>query len=341
MDFPHARAIENNEVPVIDLSRMNGTLEERKQIADKIAHAAKTSGFFYLVNHGMEVEQITHTLDVAKRFFELPTDTKMNVALVKSDNYRGYLPFKMMGKDPTLKGNLHEAFQMHRELPVDDPDVQAGKPLHGPNMWPEEMPELKEAMSAYWQKMTDISYGILRLFAMGLDLEEDAFMHLFERPMNQFRVMHYPPQEPTDTSGGHVGVRPHTDSGAFTLLYQDEVGGLEILSQDGDWVMIPHVPGSFVVNIGEMMKVWTDGIFAATPHRVINRFGKERYSMPFFATPDYDAVILPMMTNPSPSDHPSFATSVDRSKPTTSGEILHRVYSRIWPTTTVQRSDAG
>jgi isopenicillin N synthase-like dioxygenase len=88
-----------------------------------------------------------------------------------------------------------------------------------------------------------------------------------------------------------------------------------------------------------MMKVWTDGIFAATPHRVINRFGQERYSMPFFATPDYDAVIQPMMENPTPTEHPHFATSVDRSRPITCGEILHRVYGRIWPTPKVQRTD--
>jgi isopenicillin N synthase-like dioxygenase len=228
---------------------------------------------------------------------------------------------------------------MFRDLPLDDPDVVAGKPLHGPNQWPSALPELRIAMSDYYRTLSGIAHDLLKIFALGLDLPEDSFSRHFKKPMNQFRVMHYPPQEPTDTSG-HVGVRPHTDAGAFTLLYQDPVGGLEILSLDGDWILVPPVPESFVVNIGEMMKVWTDGVFAATPHRVINRSGQERYSMPFFANPDYDAVIAPILKNPAAKDHPHFATSVDRSRPTTSGEILHRVWSRIWPTSRVQRTDS-
>ncbi len=340
MALPEVKDISVTEVPVIDLSDLySGDARRYREIATQITEACQGLGFFYVTNHGIEQAKIDRVFAVAKQFFALPVEQKMEIYLGKSPNYRGYLPFKMMGMDPSLKGNLHEAFQIHPELGPDDPDVIAGKRLHGPNQWPAALPELRESMMDYYRDMLRLSNQFLRMFAVGLDLEPETFLKYFRKPMTMHRVMHYPPQAPSDP-GDSVGTRPHTDSGAFTFLYQDNIGGLEILDREGNWIRVPPLEGAFVINIGEMMKVWTDGLFSATPHRVITRYGEDRYSMPFIATPDFDAVIVPLMENTSTQvDAPTFATSVERGKPITCGEILLKVYGRIWPSPTMERTD--
>jgi isopenicillin N synthase-like dioxygenase len=331
MALPSARPLSLAEVPVIDLGPMRSRLaSERRRIAREIAAACRESGFFYIANHGIPTALVDEMFDAARRFFALPIDEKMEVSLLRSANYRGYLPMKMMGADPSIKGNLHEGFQIHLELGPDHPQVAAGKPLHGANQWPRAMPSLREKMLRYHARLHEFALELLEMFALGLDLPERIFHRFFTLPMMQYRFLHYPPQGPTDP-GDHLGTRPHTDAGAFTILAQDAIGGLEILLRNGEWIRVPPIADTFVVNIGEMMKVWTDGIFASTPHRVVNRYGEERYSMPFFATPDFDAVITPIIANPARASAPEFATSVDPGKGMTCGEILLRVYTRIWP----------
>ena len=245
------------------------------------------------------------------------------------------------GKDPKIKENLQEAFQIHPELPADDPRVLAGKKLHGTNPWPSAMPDLKPRMMRYYVQMWDLAQELLRLFAIGLDLPEDIFMKFFHEPMLMLRLLHYPPQNPQEITD-HIGTRAHTDSGAFTILAQDDTGGLEVCNVDGEWIGVPPIEGSFVINIGEMMKVWTDGTFAATPHRVINRYGRERYSVPFFVTSDYDAIIEPMMRNPEQNNKaPEFATSLPLDRSSVCGEILSHLYWRIYPAYEGETAAAG
>ncbi len=112
--------------------------------------------------------------------------------------------------------------------------------------------------------------------------------------MNSLRLLHYPPQKP-DEDGVHLGARAHTDTNAFTILAQDNNGGLEIRNRDNEWVAVPPIAGTLVVNVGEVLKVWSDGIFSSTLHRVINRSGRRRYSIPFFMYPSYDALIQPLL----------------------------------------------
>ena len=175
------------------------------------------------------------------------------------------------------------------------------------------------------------SFGLAQhLFALGLGLPEDKFDEYFHKPMLMLRLLHYPPQAP-DESGDHIGTRPHTDTGCFTILAQDQIGGLEILTKSGEWVFVPPLPGSYVVNIGEMMKAWTDGIFASTPHRVVNRYGAERYSVPFFVNPDYDAIFRPLIRNPDPVEAPKLHSTIDTDKDIKCGDWMVQLYSRIYP----------
>ena len=163
--------------------------------------------------------------------------------------------------------------RFRRPLADDDPDLLAGKPLHGRIPWPTAMPDLKPRMMAYYDKVNALGYEMLKLFELALDLPADALKPYFDKDMNSLRLLHYPPQQP-DADGVHLGARAHTDTNAFTILAQDNNGGLEIRNRDTEWVAVPPIDGTFVVNVGEVLKVWTDAIFSSTLHRVINRSGR-------------------------------------------------------------------
>lgn len=341
MAVPVSSALSADQLPVIDLTNLRSPdTALRKTLANEIAAACGGVGFFYIRNHGVPQSAINDMFAAAHAFCALPLEQKMEISLTESMSYTGYLPMLHMGADTSLKGNLHETFQITTEFSPDDPDVLADKPLHQVNRWPKAMPELRTAMLEYNDRTAALSYDLLSLFALGLDLPEDTFAKYFDKPMNRLRLMHYPPQDAMDASE-QLGVRAHTDPGTVTLLSQDEVGGLEVLMPSGDWYAVPPIPGTYVINIGEMLKIWTDGVFAATPHRVINRFGVDRYSVPFFANPDFDAVIEPLIKNPNPEPRevPWFANTETGENSPTCGEILLRLYGRIYPSAQMSRTD--
>lgn len=145
------------------------------RLAQEVARASKEVGFFYIVNHGIEAASVQRMFDVAKDFFDLPEADKMEVAIARSPLFRGYIPSNHIGVDQKLKANLQEAFQIHLDLPANDPDVLAGKPMHGPNPWPSAMPSLKPDMTAYQQQLWALGQKMLPLFALGLGLPENAF----------------------------------------------------------------------------------------------------------------------------------------------------------------------
>jgi isopenicillin N synthase-like dioxygenase len=236
------------------------------------------------------------------------------------------------GTGKALSENTQEAFQFRRPLAADDPDLLAGKPLHGRIPWPSAMPDLKARMLAYYDKVNGLGYELLTLFELGLDMPAGTLERYFKKDMNSLRILHYPPQPPED-DGVHLGARAHTDTNAFTILAQDDNGGLEIRNRENEWVAVPPIAGTFVVNVGEVLKVWTDGILSSTLHRVINRSGRERYSIPFFMYPSYDALIEPLLKNPDPANvaPENLHTSMPRDRPFLYGEFKAQSTARIMP----------
>ena len=166
-------------------------------------------------------------------------------------------------------------------------------PLDACNRWPTFAPSLKPAMERYFVAVEALSTVLMRAFALALGLAPDAISTLFKRPLSRLKLNHYPPQWDVRDEH-HIGVVPHADSGGFTILWQDHHGGLEVATKDGHWVVAPPLDGAFVINLGNVMQIWTDGYFASTPHRVINRAGTDRYSIPFFVNPSHDASIGPL-----------------------------------------------
>jgi isopenicillin N synthase-like dioxygenase len=328
--LPISRPATVEEIPIIDLKGLKFADEtEKLAVAEAVTSACKKAGFFYIINHGVERAAIEDMFAAARTFFDLPLEKKDEVSLKRSGNrFRGYLPSFHKGEDPNLKENLQEAFQIHTELPLDDPDVKAGLPLHGPNPFPSAMPDLKPRMLAYQKKLAQVGQGLLRLMAIGLNLPENHFEPSFKKPMPMLRLLHYPPQKP-DESGEHIGTRAHTDTGAITILAQDNTGGLEILLKSGEWVTAPPVQDAYIVNLGELMKAWSDGIFTSTPHRVINRYGHERYSVPYFVNPSYHTSFAPHVKNPAPAPT-NFKALIPNDKGLPYGDWLVGVYSRIY-----------
>jgi isopenicillin N synthase-like dioxygenase len=331
--LPTARKLDFTDVPVIDLApAWSGGEVGRRMVADAIAEACGRVGFFYVKNHGLTNDDIAAIFQTAADFHNLPLDAKMEVSLTKNNHAQGYLHGMSKGNEKSISENLQEAFQIKRPLADDDPDLLAGKPLHGKIPWPSAMPDLKPRMMAYYDKVNVLGYELLKLFELALGLRADELKAFFKKDMNSLRLLHYPPQKP-DEDGVHLGARAHTDTNAFTILAQDSNGGLEIRNRDNEWVAVPPIAGTLVVNVGEVLKVWSDGIFSSTLHRVINRSGRRRYSIPFFMYPSYDALIQPLLRNPDPSNvaPENLHTSMPRDKPFVYGEFKSRHTAKIMP----------
>lgn len=306
------------QIPLIDFGPfMSGDLDARKAAARELDSACRNIGFFYATNHGVAPALIERTFAEARRFFELPTAEKERISISKSACHRGYFAVGGENLDParqTKAGDLKEGIKIGRDLASDHPLVQAKTPLHGPNLWPEDLPGWRETMEEYYGALSQLGRRIMHAFALALDLPEDYFDEWLDGPMATVGPLHYPPQMGAITEA-QLGAGAHTDFGCLTILAQDPIGGLQVRNSAGVWINAPYVPGSFVVNIGDMMARWTNGVYASTLHRVINATGRERYSIPFFFDPDFDADVSCLPTCQD-ADHPA------KFPPTTGGRHL-------------------
>ncbi|MGH7126898.1 MAG: isopenicillin N synthase family dioxygenase, partial [Stellaceae bacterium] len=211
--------------------------------------------------------------------------------------HRGFLAIGGARMYETARVDLKESFIWGPELGFDDPDVATGKPLMGPNQWPAELPELASGLTEYSDAVMACARSLLRGFAVSLGLGADFFRERFAKPLARCSLIYYPPQPP-DSGSDQFGVAPHTDYGGLTLLNQDDTGGLQVRARSGDWVTAVPIPGTFVVNVGDLMARWTNDRFVSTPHRVVNSSGRARYSMALFFDPAFDTVIDPRDLRP-------------------------------------------
>ena len=265
------RAASADEMPILDLAALNNG-GDLKPIAEKMHHACVTTGFFYVANHGIPESTVDGVFDATRRYFDLPVEQRMPHRM--DDKYRrGFMP-QGINQHPGFAPDLKESYEIGVDLPLNDPDVAADLPLHGPNRWPADCPWLREAAERYFEEAQALGRRLLKVCAVSLDMPETYFLQFCTKPMVQMRLFHYPPQEPLSDEKA-FGVAPHTDYGMITLLLQDPIGGLELKKRDGEWVSAPYVPGTLVINIGDLFQRWTNDIYASNHHRVVNRTGKE------------------------------------------------------------------
>ena len=298
-----ARSRDFFDVPVLDLARADGGPAAERALAADLRHAAIEVGFFYVVGHGVPQIAITDVFAVAKRFFAWPLERKECVTV--DQRHRGFLRVGGAKMSDRAKPDLKESYLFGIDLPLNDPDVVAGKPLMGPNRWPADLPELSVAVERYSSAIRACGNRLLRLFALALDLPPDHFLPVFAKPLARGSLLYYPPQSPA-MGADQFGVSAHTDYGALTLVCQGEVGGLQVRNRAGDWVDAPPLAGSFIVNIGDLMARWTNDVFVSTPHRVVNKSGRERYSIAYFLDPHLDTVIEALPSCVPPGTTPRY-----------------------------------
>jgi isopenicillin N synthase-like dioxygenase len=283
---------------MVDVSALFEDDPVARQIsAERLGSAARTSGFFYVTGHRVSPALIAGLTAQAKAFFALPMEEKMRWYIGKSRHHKGYVP----EGEEVLSGGARdrkEAFDLGLDLATDDPDVLLGTPLLGPNVWP-ELPDFKNTVGGYYDAVFQLGKILFGGFALFLGLPESYFDPLVTKPPSQLRLIHYP-YNPDAVQAQGIGA--HTDYECFTILL-GTAPGLEVMNGAGEWIVAPPVEAAFVVNIGDMLEVWTNGEFVATSHRV-RKVMEERYAFPLFCVCDYHTLVEPLPSLITP-DRPS------------------------------------
>ena len=301
------------KLPVIDMRGFADGAFER--IAAEIAKACRTVGFFYVVDHGVAPELMRAAFAESRAFFAQPVAAKAALAIERVGGNRGYSGLKHEALNAKAGADLKEAFNIGLDLAADDPELIAGVPFRTRNVWP-DAPGFKPTLLAYFDACSGLANALHRAFASDLGLPLDFFRDKLDRPMATLRLLHYP----ASSSEREIGAGEHTDYGNITLLAADGVGGLEVRTRSGDWIVAPPIPNAFVVNIGDCLMRWTNDVYVSTPHRVVNRSGRERYSIAFFFDPNPDALVEAIPSCGAPRYLPILAADylkmrLDASKP--------------------------
>jgi len=288
-------------LPVIDFA---GAADA--DLARQCDAAFTGTGFCYFSGIGVDPKLVEDVFAASRRFHALPREAKDAIAMNRF--HRGYMAPKTSIIETSsvarvTRPNDSESFMLMHEVPPDDP--RFGRPLDGPNQWT-TLPGFKEPVVAYERAMHDFCTRLLPVLALALGLPRDWFSRHFRQPTTFLRLLHYPPRA-DDAPDDAFGSAPHTDYGFITILAQDDRGGLEVRRRDVAWLQAPPIPGTWVVNVADMLSRWTNGRWQSTPHRVINRSGTDRYSCPYFFDLSMDSVVEVLPTCVAGDKPPRFA----------------------------------
>jgi isopenicillin N synthase-like dioxygenase len=289
-------------IPVIDIGPLrDGT--DPLRVARALHQASHDMGFLYVANHGIDPALLDGARAQALAFFRQSDATKQAVAI--SPKHRGFLAQGTARMHAEALPDRKESFVWgYEDATGHTPEDHA---LRGANRWPEALPSLRQSALAFSEQADKVARYLLQGFAMGLDLDPGFFLTRSERPMSRAAFVYYPPQSADSCAAGAAyGVAPHTDFGMLTVLCQDDVGGLEVQDADGHWLKAPPVEGTLVVNVGDLLARWTRQVYRSTPHRVVNRSGRERLSLVLAFDPDPDTLVVPQQVfgNVDPGDDP-------------------------------------
>ena len=295
------------KIPVIDYGPyFAGEPGALARLAEDVRHACENIGFFYALNHGVPQPVIDRCFAASRRFHAQPLDEKLRLRL--NENNIGYMPMNasVQGASQVHKAttpNQNESFFVSHDRGSDHPDVVAGLPLRGRNQWPSGLPGLRDDIMAYFHALGAMCDRMLPAFAVALGMPPDFFAPYFADECHaNLRLLHYPPQP--DMGDNTFGTAPHTDNSFMTALARTDVPGLAIRLPSGDWFPPPLIPGTFLINLGNIMRRWSNDRLLSTPHGVINESGTDRYSIAYFHSPNPAAVIecLPSCVS---ADHPA------------------------------------
>ena len=318
-------------VPVVDISPYwQGDSAARRALAAEVDQMCREIGFMVISGHGVDPQLVSAVEETSRAFFDLPLAEKMRIVRPAPDVTRGYMPLKaevlVRSRGGDAKGDLNESLMIG---PVDVSDSayhtapEAGRHF-ARNLWPDRPAELRAAYESYYRVMDSLAIDLMRLFALALGLPEKYFDPSVDRSISRLRVRNYPaPDVPPEP--GQLRAGAHSDYGSLTILKtEDRPGGLQVQASDGAWLDVPHMPGCFVVNIGDMLARWTNDRWVSTLHRVVNpprerAAESRRQSVVFFQNPNYDAVVACL---PGCAD----AANPPKYPPTTSGGHLREKF---------------
>lgn len=311
-------------VPVIDLTPYrNGS--DKAAVANAAGQACRDIGFLVISGHGVSPGLVAETRRTATAFFDLPLAEKQKSARPAPNIARGYIGLEEesvgRSRDPgATAGDLNESLMIG---PVDSPGeayAAAGHPHFAPNIWPQAPADLRPVWTEYYREMGRLAETLMRIAALALGREEHFFDKLIDRHISRLRVRNYPaPDKPA--LPGQIRAGTHSDYGSLTILStEDRPGGLQVFNAAGEWVDVPVLPDTFIVNIGDLLARWTNDEWVSTLHRVVNPPAgsgpaSRRQSLVFFHNPNYDAPVE------------SLATGAAKYPPTTSGAHLARLFT--------------
>ena len=285
-----------DQIPILDLLKFfEGDEVTQISVAADLRWIQEKIGFYYIINHGVASDLINEAVGQVQALHSLPMEEKLKVKVDKDTT--GYIPIKSTMYVTTDAGkndnyDLNENYRIVRERKIDHPSILAGRRFSGPNKWPNSdlLPDFKNIMLKYYSAMESLGRNMLPLYARALDLAPDYLDGFFTDPMWFTRNVHYPAMKAEENQ---FGISPHSDHGFITLLPVSKVPGLEVKTQDGNWISGDYVEDAIIVNSGDFMKKWTNGRFIATPHRVLPP-RKDRYISAFFFNPNWDVLSSPL-----------------------------------------------
>lgn len=292
-------------VPIIDLAPyFSGSPEGKAAVAKAVNQACRDIGFLVITHHQIPAELVQRVSGLTRQFFDLPLAEKRKVDRPSPEMVRGYSAVAEESLSYSLEesapGDLKESFSIG---PSDVPDEDyyhnaVAGPHFAPNVWPPEslLPGFQAAYREYFAAMSELACSMMRLFALALELDEHFFDDRIDRHISMFRTLSYPDIK-TEVEAGQMRASAHTDYGSMTIVRPDSaLGGLQVRNQLGEWVDVPYVEDGFVVNIGDLMMLWTNDRWISTLHRVVNppadsESDNRRQSLVFFHQPNYNALI--------------------------------------------------
>ena len=289
--------------------------QAQQQVAKDIFRACHEVGFLYLKNHGIPQTAIAHIFEQSRAFFDLPLAEKKAVAWSNEFSNRGYVGMERERLDESQPGDLKEAFNVGKEISPADAAENAALVL---NRWPAGQDAFRQTVTDFFEQCAVGAERVFRAFAIALSMPPDYLVERHQTHGYTLRLLHYPPLAALPKPG-QIRAGAHSDYGTLTLLFQDDVGGLEVLSTQGEWIAAPAIPGAVLINTGDLTQRWSNDVFRSTKHRVSlpegDKVRRNRYSVAFFCQPDAEAEITCLPTCQSKDNPPKYP-------PITSGDYL-------------------
>lgn len=294
------------KLPVIDLEPfLLGDSSAKQAVAGEIYHACQEIGFMYLKNVGVPCQLIEQVFTEIQHFFAIPLIEKQQIAWSETISNRGYIGIERERLAPNQPGDLKEAFNIGKELIYKNSDSLIL------NQWPQGKDKFRQTVLEFYQACTKAANIICQALALALQLPESFFLDNHNAQNHTLRLLHYPPINQSPKLG-QIRAGEHSDYGSFTLLFQDEVGGLEVCNTDGQWISAPYISGTIIVNIGDLLERWTNHVFCSTKHRVMvptdERVKHSRYSAAFFCHPNNDTEIACLENCKQPNQRQFYPT---------------------------------